>query len=193
MIRLQTAAVVIYSAAILHTAEALIIAGSNAADSSVGIASLFVASEGQRAALVAVMLLASLLAVMVVARGPGQFAIFALLPQQALLITTALGALYFAGIGHYADGYIPAGGHLFIFADQLPRILFAATHAVAFYHWLWLNDATKRSKNAVDKIIAEVTWVSQPTGDDEGDKLLLIDAGELREIVAKNLPIAPAG
>jgi hypothetical protein len=190
MSRLQTAAVVIYSAVILHAAEGCIIAGSNAADNSVGIASLLVASDSQRAVLVAVMLISSLLAVMVMVHGPGLFAVFALLPQQMLLIITALGALYFAGIGQYADGYVPAGGHLFIFADQLPRILFAIAHAVAFYHWLWLNDATRKTKNAVDNIIAEVTWVSQLVDDDEPDKLLLIDTGELREIVAKNITIS---
>jgi hypothetical protein len=57
-----TASVVIYSAAALHVAKALIIIGSTAVDSSVGIASLFAAFDDQRTALAMTMLTAALLA-----------------------------------------------------------------------------------------------------------------------------------
>jgi len=52
-----------------------------------------------------------------------------LLPQQTLLIITAIGAVLAAISGHYADG-VPRPT-LFILADQFPPILIAAAHTVA--------------------------------------------------------------
>ena len=181
-----TAAVVIWSAAILHVAEAMIIFSSTAADSSIGIASMVEATDNQRLALGAGLLLSSLLAILAVRSRPGPFAMFTLLPQQTLLIITAIGAVCFAAMGHYADGYAPAGGRLFILADQLPRIMFALAHAAAAYHWFWFNDAPARKRSAVDNIVAAATWVSH-AADPVENELLLIPADELREIVETNI------
>jgi len=52
-----------------------------------------------------------------------------LLPQQTLLVITAIGAILAAISGHYADG-VPRPT-LFILADQFPPILIAAAHTVA--------------------------------------------------------------
>ena len=180
-----TAAVVIYEAAALHIAEGLIILSSKAADSSIGIASMFEATVEQRTLLGVSLLLSSWLAILALRRA-GVFAIFALLPQQTLLLITAIGALCFAGMGHYADGYEPGGGGLFILADQLPRILFALAHGFAVYPWFWANDAPARKRTVVDNIIAGATWVSH-AADPVDDDLLVIPADELRQIVEANL------
>src|SRR5262249_60610707 len=133
------AVVVIYSAATLHFVEAFILAESKAADTSIPIASLLDAFGGQRITLVATMLVSALLALSVAVQRPGFLAIFALIPQQTLLVITAIGAVAFAAMGRYADGYEPSGGGLFIGADQLPRILLAVSHAGASHQWLWIQ------------------------------------------------------
>jgi len=181
-----TAAVVIWSAAALHIAKGLIILSSSAADHSIGIASMIAATDDRRTLLGVGLLLSSLLAIFAVRTRPGLFAMFALLPQQTLLMITAIGALTFAGIGRYADGYEPAGGGLFILADQLPRILFAIAHGAAAYHWFWFNDGPVRKRTAVDNILAQARWVSHGADPVEED-LLLIPADELREIVETNI------
>lgn len=181
-----TAVVIIYSAAALHIAEASIILSSKAADSSIGIASMFQATYNQRLALALTLLNSSLLAILAVRARAGLFAIFALLPQQTLLAVTAIGALSFAFMGHYADGYAPAGGQLFILADQLPRILGAVAHGAAFYQWFWFNEGVKRTRAVVDNILAAVTWISH-AGDPVDDDLLVIPADELRDILERNI------
>ena len=52
-----------------------------------------------------------------------------LLPQQTLLVITAIGAILAAISGHYADG-VPRPT-LFILADQFPPILIAGAHTLA--------------------------------------------------------------
>ena len=52
-----------------------------------------------------------------------------MLPQQGLLVITAVGALTAMIGGHYADG-VPRS-HLFIAADQLPAVLVAVLHTIA--------------------------------------------------------------
>jgi hypothetical protein len=181
-----TAVVEIYSAAALHIAEGSIILSSRAADSSIGIASMVEATDEQRTALAVGLLLSSLLAILAVRQGPGAFAMIALLPQQTLLMITAIGAVCFASLGHYADGYEPGGGGLFILADQLPRILFAIVHGVAAFYWIWCSNAPSRKRSKVDKIVAAASWVSQ-VEDGTEDELLLIPVDELRAIVEANL------
>jgi hypothetical protein len=179
--------VVIYSAAILHFVEAFILAESKAADNSIPIASLLDAFGGRRITLAATMLLSALLALSVAVQRPGLLAIFALIPQQTLLVITAIGAVAFAAMGHYADGYQPSGGGLFIGADQLPRILLAISHSVASYQWFWIHDRPRSrwKKSTVDNILAAASWAS--LADDREDDLLVIPVGELREIVESHL------
>lgn len=52
-----------------------------------------------------------------------------LLPQQVLLIVSAIGGIAAAALGHYADGVTRP--HLFIAADQLPGIVAAVCHTFA--------------------------------------------------------------
>jgi len=182
-----TAVVVIYSAATLHLVEAFIIAQSKAADNSIPIASLLNAFAGQRIALAATMLLAALLALSGALQRPGCLAIFTLIPQQTLLVITAIGAFAYACMGHYADGYEPAGGGLFIFADQLPRVLFAIAHVVASYQWFWSSDLSRSrwKTSTVDKILAEANWAS--LSDDREDDVLVIPVDDMREIIRGRL------
>lgn len=53
-----------------------------------------------------------------------------LVPQQFWLTVAAGGALVAIIIGQYPDGYVPAGGSLFILGDQIPRLLFATLHGI---------------------------------------------------------------
>ena len=133
------------------------------------------------------MLLSAVLALTVAVQRPGLLAIFALIPQQTLLVITAIGAVAFAAMGHYADGYQPSGGGLFIGADQLPRILLAISHSVASYQWFWIHDRprSRGKKSTVDNILAEASWAS--LADDREDDLLVIPVDELREIVESHL------
>jgi hypothetical protein len=183
--RSKTALVVIYSAAILHIAEALIVADTTAADNSIPIASLSAAFFGHRVCLEIAMVGGALLAVVAAIR-PGPLAIFALIPQQTLLMITAIGAIAFAAMGHYADGYEPVGGGWFIFADQLPRVLFAIAHGVAFYQWLWFTDLPQKKRNTVESILAQASRISFGQGEVDDD-LLVIPTDELREIVEAHL------
>jgi hypothetical protein len=50
------------------------------------------------------------------------------IPQQLLLVSSAVGALESAWLGYYPDGTIKPG--MFIFADQLPMILLAMKYTV---------------------------------------------------------------
>ena len=56
----STAVVVIYSAAVLHITEALIVANTTAADNSIPIASLLAALRGHRVSLDIIMVIAAL-------------------------------------------------------------------------------------------------------------------------------------
>lgn len=55
----------------------------------------------------------------------------ALMPQQALLILSAVGSAQAILAGHYADG-VPRP-HLFILIDQSPAVLMAAWHSWSVY------------------------------------------------------------
>lgn len=55
--------------------------------------------------------------------------IFALLPQYVFLILTALSAIDYVFLGHYADGVIRP--RVFIFLDQLPAIVAATLYSIA--------------------------------------------------------------
>ena len=53
-------------------------------------------------------------------------------PQQLLLFSHAASAIWAISVGHYADGYIPVGGALFIFADQIWLLALVAFHTVEY-------------------------------------------------------------
>jgi len=176
-----TAALVIYSAAALHTIEAGIILATTIADSSIGLASLLTAASDRQ--LLALTMLGSSGAAVCGAARRNLIAIFALLPQQMLLFITAAGALYFAVSGHYADGYVPLGGGVFILADQLPRLLFCLVHSVAFYQWIYAPDPLD-GPGMADRVIADAVYL---TADRQDTDHLLIATEDLREIVRHNL------
>src|SRR5262249_21389614 len=154
-------------------------------DTSIPIASLLDAFGGHRITLVATMLVSALLALTVAGQRPGVLAIFALIPQQTLLVITAIGALGFAVMGRYADGYEPSGGCLFNVAIKLPPILLPRSYGVASYQWFCLHDQPHRRKSAVDNILAGASRVA--LFDEQDDDLLMIRVDELREIVESHL------
>src|SRR5215813_7272745 len=86
---------------------------------------------------------------------------------------------------HYADGYEPSGGGLFIGADQLPRILLALSYGVASYQWFWIHDQPHRRKSTVDNILAGASRAALL--DDQDDDLLVIPVDELRAVVESHL------
>jgi hypothetical protein len=100
-------------------------------------------------------------------------------------VITAIGAVAFAAMRHYADGYEPSGGGLFIGADQLPRILLALSYGVASYQWFWIHDQPHRRKSTVDNILAGASRAALL--DDQDDDLLVIPVDELRAIVESHL------
>lgn len=55
----------------------------------------------------------------------------ALMPQQALLVLSAVGSAHAIFAGHYADGV--SRSHLFILIDQSPAVLMAAWHSWSVY------------------------------------------------------------
>jgi hypothetical protein len=178
---------VIYTAAVLHSIEAAIILATPNADSSIGMAS-YLATESDRRVLALSMLAASAAAVFGALRRK-LTAVFALLPQQTLLCVTAAGAVYFAIAGHYADGYVPNGGGVFILADQLPRVMFCLVHCVAFYQWINAPDLADGALVA-ERIIDDALYLGgSETGMDETDHIL-IATEDLREIVLVNLDAA---
>jgi hypothetical protein len=178
-----TAALVIWSAAVLHSIEAGIIIWTPNADSSIGMAS-YLATASDRRVLSVLMLAASASAV-VGAFKRNLTAIFALLPQQTMLCITAVGALYFAVAGHYADGYVPNGGGVFILADQLPRVLLCLLHSVAFYQWINAPDLAGVPLVA-QSIIEDAVYLGADGADADH---IMIATEDLREIVLMNLEV----
>lgn len=61
-----------------------------------------------------------------------------LIPQQSVLMLSAVGAVVASFGGHFADG-VPRP-HAFIFADQTPAILSAILHTVAFLDIYFAKD-----------------------------------------------------
>ncbi len=86
-------------------------------------------ASGQKAAILGLVCLGSSgLAVTALLRHPSAFTFAALLPQQVLLVASAVAVSYFAAVGHFGDG-VPRS-HLFILADQFPKVLLALLHPV---------------------------------------------------------------
>ena len=59
-------------------------------------------------------------------------------------------------------------------------------HLVASYQWFWFNHLPRWKRSKVDNILAAAAWVSHGNEQPEDD-LLLIPAGELREIVESQM------
>lgn len=84
---------------------------------------------GHRFVTAAVLLAASAMAVRGVGKRGTRLGWFLLLPQQLLLMVTALTAFVAVAVGHYADGVVRP--RLFIAADQLPAVIAALCHTFA--------------------------------------------------------------
>ena len=54
-----------------------------------------------------------------------------LLPQQMVMVMSAVSAVVTISEGKYPDGTVPASPHLFILTDQWPVIVIAAFHTIA--------------------------------------------------------------
>ena len=71
-----------------------------------------------------------------VARPKGIGGLLALLPQQCLLVISALDGLTCMWLSQFADGVVRPRG--FIMADQIPTVLAALLHSAAiFEHYGW--------------------------------------------------------
>ena len=55
---------------------------------------------------------------------------WAFIPQQSLLIVSAVAVVWFSLEGRFADGTVVPGGGWFVLIDQLPKILLAILHPV---------------------------------------------------------------
>lgn len=66
----------------------------------------------------------------------GYLAVALMLPQQVVLLITGVGEAIVIWQGVYPDGYVPAGGSIFLLVDQSPPLLLAIGHtAVVFTKW----------------------------------------------------------
>ena len=137
----STTFVVICSGVLLHTAQAVFVALTDAANQSIGMNALLTLTAGHAGPLAVLLLAASALALapIFVFRSRA-VAMLALLPSQSMFAITAAAALSASIVGEYADGYIPKGGGLFIFVDQLPCMAFAIQYSVAIYRWIWFSE-----------------------------------------------------
>lgn len=70
-----------------------------------------------------------------------------LLPQQILLMVSAIGGIVAAFLGHYADGVMRPG--LFIAADQLPGVVAAFCHTFAIID-LHRRHRIRRMRSSLD-------------------------------------------
>lgn len=116
----------IYYAILLHGIWAFMLLASGDPFGSTPLNSLML---GHRFVTAVVLLVASVLAVNGVQRKGTTTGWLLLLPQQGLLMISALGGIVAAILGHYADGVVRP--HLFIAADQLPGVVAAFCHSFA--------------------------------------------------------------
>jgi hypothetical protein len=116
----------IYYAVFLHSIWAVMILAS---DDPFGSTPVHVLRFGPRALTALVLLATAALAVGGISRKGTPAGWLLMLPQQILLMISAVGGLVAAALGHYADGVMRP--HLFIAADQLPGIVAAVCHTFA--------------------------------------------------------------
>ena len=116
----------VYYAVLLHGIWAVMLLFSDEPFGSTPLHTLFF---GHRFVTAAVLLAASVLAVRGIRRRGTRAGWLLLLPQQVLLMISAIGGIVAAILGHYADGVSRPG--LFIAADQLPGVVAALCHTFA--------------------------------------------------------------
>jgi hypothetical protein len=116
----------VYYAVLLHGIWALMLLASDDPFGSTPVNSLFF---GHRFVTAAVLLAASLMAVRGIRRKGTRAGWMLIVPQQVLLMVSAVGGVVAAFLGHYADGVARPG--LFIAADQLPGVVAAVCHTFA--------------------------------------------------------------
>jgi hypothetical protein len=123
----------------LHAFEAVVFLTTSAADGSIGMAALLAVFRGHLTAAEAMLFACATAAFGQWFRGISPFARLCLLiPQQILLLITALGSVEAILAGSYADGILRSP--LFIACDQLPRISLAGLYSVAILARIRLCD-----------------------------------------------------
>src|SRR5215831_5940777 len=101
-----------------HLILAATLAFSHSADGSTGVATLLLVIP-DRTGLIALLIIASVAALVAIEEvDKPLWRVVAMAPQQMLVMVTAIGAGTETILGHYADGYVPDGGSVFILADQ---------------------------------------------------------------------------
>ncbi|HUK49762.1 MAG TPA: hypothetical protein VLV18_01905 [Terriglobales bacterium] len=88
-----------------------------------------IVSGTNRYAVSAVFLIAAILSYVGLRSKRNLTGVLLMMPQQSLLVLTAIGGILAAINGHYADG-VPRPS-MFILADQFPPVLIAAAHTLA--------------------------------------------------------------
>ena len=116
----------VYYAVLLHGIWAIMLLFS---DEPFGSTPVHTLRFGHRFVTAAVLLAASAVAVRGVRLRGTRAGWLLLLPQQILLMVSAIGGIVAAFLGHYADGVTRPG--LFIAADQLPGVVAALCHTFA--------------------------------------------------------------
>jgi len=129
-----TSWVVIMYAAMLHAIEATMFLTTTAANGSVGMSALLMLTNQNAVYIAYVMLLSAAAAAYTLS--PDRImhpllVVLCLAPQQALLLTTGIGAWMAVWHGAYADGVVRSP--FFITADQLPRGMFSLIHMSSIY------------------------------------------------------------
>lgn len=61
------------------------------------------------------------------------------IPQQYLLMLSAFTGVLCGIRGQYPDGYVPAGGALFIWSDQAWAIVGMFAHTLSLLDWYWFS------------------------------------------------------
>ena len=181
----STTFVVICTGVVLHMAQAAFVALTDAANQSIGMNALLSITAGRPGPLAVILLAASALALApIFVFNSRALAVAALFPSQSMFFVTAGAALFASIIGQYADGYIPKGGGLFIFVDQLPCMLFAIQYSVAIYRWIWFSEPEERGA-AIDAIVAAALRVGALSEDDD-QQVIVVTTEDLREILRRH-------
>lgn len=116
----------VYYAVLLHGIWALMLIVSDEPFGSTPVSSL---RFGHRLVTAGLLLAASGMAVRGIAKRGTTVGWLLLLPQQVLLLISAVGGIAAMVLGHYADGVERPS--LFIAADQMPGVIAAFTHTFA--------------------------------------------------------------
>jgi hypothetical protein len=118
----------VYYGVLLHGFWAIMVLFS---DDPFGSTPLHALLLGHRLVTAAVLIAASGMAVKGVQQKGTMSGVLLLLPQQLLLVVSAIAGIVAAILGHYAD--LEPRPHLFIAADQLPSVVAAICHSFAIF------------------------------------------------------------